>query len=116
MACCPQKWPTTTPSTTAPATMPKRALSSVETSAWTSPPPPTEAATCSIAACTGGMPWVRMAPPTMNMAAVPTTDRVFIRYGAAPTMRLPSQASACEDFWLRYRPRSSSLTMPATRP
>ena len=58
----------------------------------------------------------QMAPPTMNMAAVPATDSAFISQGAAPTMRSPIQATARERFRLRYSPRSSSLTMPATSP
>src|SRR5262249_829841 len=39
--------------------------------------------------CSTGMPWTRMPPPTKNIAAVPATDRPFIRNGAAPRMPAP---------------------------
>ena len=39
-------------------------------------------ASCSMAWCSGGMPWTRMPPPTRNIAAVPATDRPFISHGA----------------------------------
>lgn len=56
-----------------------------------------------------------MPPPTVNIASVPATDRNFISHGAATRMPRPSAANAAP-FLLRYRPRSSSLTMAATRP
>ena len=50
------------------------------------------------------------------IAAVPATDSVFISQGAAATMARPRPCAAALALPLSHRPRSSSLTMPATSP
>ena len=57
-----------------------------------------------------------LADPTVDMAAVPTTDRNFIRRGAVASSSLPVPRARLPAFSLRYRPASSILTMAATRP
>ena len=48
------------------------------------------AAAWCIAVCETGTPWTRMPPPTMNIAAVPAADNVFIKYGATRNKPFPT--------------------------
>src|SRR5690606_553235 len=57
-----------------------------------------------------------MPPPTMNMAAVPTTDSVFISQGASHSRPCPSFCSAALSRSVSASPASSIFTIPATRP
>ena len=41
-----------------------------------------------------GVPWARMPPPTRNMAAVPSTDSVFMSHGAKASMPRPTPRTA----------------------
>src|SRR6185369_9625932 len=103
----------TAPSTTAPATTPTTALSSIGNAPNAAPAPSVK---CSSALRTGAAPCTSIPPPTRNIAAVPATERPFISQGAARRMAAPADRAA-EWVWpLRYRPRSSSLTMTATSP
>ena len=93
------KRPTTLPKTvtanktTAPSTTPTPTFTPVEVKADNTPPMPS--VNDSIQWCNNGTPCVMMPPPTMNMAAVPTTVNVFIKRGAnhsknAPNFREPA--------------------------
>src|SRR5450830_54308 len=80
---------------------------------------PADAPACSMAWCRNGVPCVRMPPPTMNMATVPSTASSFISFGAAASRKRPKPRSRPMPLpWrsVRYRPASSILTMPATMP
>ena len=48
--------------------------------------------------------------------AVPAIDSAFMSQGAAARMARPTDCRAALAWRLRYRPKSSSFTMPATRP
>ena len=52
---------------------------------------PAPAAIDSIAWWTGGTPWLRMPPPTRNMAAVPTIVSSFISSGAPARIARPTR-------------------------
>ena len=58
----------------------------------------------------------RDAPTDQNIAAVPITERLFIMYGAARRMPLPTARARLDVLVVIHKPRSSSLTMPPTKP
>ena len=77
---------------------------------------PAPAAIASIAWWSGGTPWLRMPPPTRNIAAVPTIVSSFISIGAPARIARPTACESASARRLSASPPSSSLTIAATKP